>query len=225
MALTMVMLCLLAILAIFLMRLIGRQNMTMETIKTRYLVLNKIWRAKTILGFESSQQSIEKDSRRPPLSDTIRILVGNFQIIGTLPMTFRASFLKHLPFTQHLFDLLQLFDMDVIGLVNLDCLLTPSLYGSFFLTVFTPIVLVAIIQVKHRLKYCGKKFNAGERGSLLRTHSILALTRSKMVAKKMREKVQAQNGTAANQKCMFIIFFFYPPCFFADLQDVTMSRP
>ena len=201
---------LVAIAGYFVYRWLAKQGSNLESVKMRYLVLRKVWHAKNVLGMGTADTDIEKDSKRAPLMDTMKIMVGNLQIIAKLPMTFRASFVHHLPLSADFFDLLKYLDMDMWGFLPLDCIFPQSLYGTFFATVLTPVVLCIIILTKHRMKWVGKEFDAGSRDGLTRTHSFRALASAKKVAANLREKAKTEQGTAANQQCMLVIFFFYP---------------
>ena len=88
------MLCLLAIVAVFLVRLMNKYSNDMESIKTRYLIAHKVWTARTILGFEGAQTTTTKDSKRPPLSDTVshcRTSVGAAKVTPIHPQSLLLS--------------------------------------------------------------------------------------------------------------------------------------
>ena len=120
-----------------------------------------MWHAKSVLGGEESQKT-DHDRFAFDFPSISRILVGNFQIIASLPATFEASFLRNLPLSKHFFDATKIFQFDFFGLTPIGCIWSDAdiielqsgnslLFIKFCFWVCVPAALVILIQVRHKL--------------------------------------------------------------------------
>lgn len=123
--------------------------------------------------------------------DTVKIVVGNLQIIAQLPVTLKFS----CPACEHLREMMSTLpavNLDVLQSFSVDCLVTINLYHRFAFFLLAPVVLVAIVLAWGRMAPGVQVREATAQGTPVQSSD--AHTR--------RAK--------ANQICMLVVFLAYP---------------
>eukprot|EP01046_Picozoa_sp_COSAG06_P022042 COSAG06_NODE_1687_length_8714_cov_5.627742_2_plen_1485_part_00 len=194
-----------------LFKYLEKKSASLDELRMHYTILSKVHQAASTLRGGTSGD----DGGGSNLRDTVRVIIGNFQIISSLPVVFEAKFVKHIVFSKWIFDLRKYFQLDFFGLMSVDCIIRVSLYVKFVVIIGMPILLILFIQLKVRVKWFTMKRRLRKQKAKDDEGPVLRIRLDSLVAaRKVAVGIKAMSQTAKINKAaamtFAVIFFFYP---------------
>lgn len=200
-ALTLFVLAVLAVVVFGLIRYLEKQSAKLDDLRAHYTILSKVHQAASHLRGDEAEAVAEEVESQESILDTVRVIVGNLQIISALPIVFEAKFVEHIHFSKWIFELRDLFQLDIFGLMSLDCLIRGSIYVRFCFTLAIPTFLVVFIQARAALHSRTRKQNARVEESepgLGGAINIMSVVTAKKLAHKAKARLTEENKRRKN---------------------------
>lgn len=166
-------------------------------------------------GAQKEMADLDEEGAFQATLDTIKIVVGNLQIIAQLPVTLKFS----CPACEHLKQMMTVLpavNLDVLKSFSMDCLVTVGLYQRFAYMLIGPAAVIALVLLWSKPDIWSKW--VGQAGvqvldEAAGTDLIGAATRTGPGARTdelVADKKQHDRSAKAGQMIMLIIFLVYP---------------
>ena len=184
----------------------AEQQLRVDDVRKRYAMARKAWsQARRISAdLDEHMDDEEEGGAFRSLLETLKIVVGNLQIIAQLPVTLKFT-CAACDYFQAVMKTLSVVNLDVLSAFSVGCMAPVNLYTRFFFIVSLPVALILLVQLEARVAHCS--------ASKVHPADEPSKTEEKMLATEQDAATTASKKhplAAANELCMLIIFLAYP---------------